>query len=663
VIRAFTFALSCVLFSMVLGAAAVSAETTPARLQSVRILPAGRSSSLALQTSTRVPVIATTAPDPHTLVIELVGTAADRDQRAFADQTGIISRIAIDNVGAQDGRAVTQIRVSLLRPFRHHVRAAGNLVYVDFERRDETAASLLPSRRPPAREPALPVATKRSPTPLVETPAAAIVPLPSGDLRADSAPDRAMPAVDLVSRLSRVPAFTEWLQHEPNPVSGAHVGGRAWIPLVLKEGSVIYSYGEYAEINGRIMFPLPFDDSEAPAVQAVSLRSSAIDPEATQMAAESVRAARYALTHGEADFALLGQEVTAMLNGVPMAEPAFRVALLEMARRRLIEWPPAHHGYRARDVSEVVGVLDEVLGQFRATAGADRFDLSLVAPAEPARAGVTFRQPTLVDLLGNAMKLVGVLDVVAERTAVLRATAEAFDRHQGELPPVWLAAGNRFVSGMLRSETRLDTTYRELTGNTIKSGLHAASLGEVDALLRLRSELIARDKRLGGQRPDVISATMEALDAQFAIAAQTRVQRDQWLLRIETFRAYAYLVEPALRRFAAVRSELQRIQQHSNDGGSSKILKLWETANSLSRVLEGGRPPEPLTEAHGLLVTAARLAAVAAEGWVNAKGSRRTGTMTDASAAAAGALMTFDRGRRALQASLRPPEEKAKGKR
>ena len=82
---------------------------------------------------------------------------------------------------------------------------------------------------------------------------------------------------------------------------------------MLKDGTTVFSYGDHNEIDGQLMFLLPFDDSEAPRVEAVSLHSSAVDLSATTLAAESARGVRYTLTRGPREFADFSQEISAVL--------------------------------------------------------------------------------------------------------------------------------------------------------------------------------------------------------------------------------------------------------------------------------------------------------------------------------------------------------------
>jgi len=456
------------------------------RLESVSILDAGAGSSVAVRTSSSAALVATTAADPRTAVIELVGIATERRDVAVKDASGMISRIAIDTVPQAASGMVTRIRVSLTRSFRRRVRISGNVVYVDFEPGEPALRVAAFEKRPESLSAKAP---KTTPVPIAEKGresfAAKLARMTTAPFTAEreresfSANAPKTTPVPLTN-FSRWLAITEPLQHAVNPSSTPPVLARSWMPVILKDGAIIYGYGEYAHVDDQVTLLLPFDDSDTPAVEAVSLPRSAVDLDATAQASESVRGARYIATSGPRDFAELARDVSAALNTVPDQRDALaRVAVIEGVRRRLMEWPASHFGYRAADVHEAVTQLDPLLIQYRAAAGVSRVDLSLVAPTATPPAPVVFRRPTLIDLIENAMRLVGVMRVPAERASVLRTTAAALDRHRAELPAVWLATGERRVADALKTTLQTDAAYRDLSAGLIARAMRAAAEGNV----------------------------------------------------------------------------------------------------------------------------------------------------------------------------------------
>src|SRR6188474_1857325 len=85
-----------------------AAQTPPARLESLSVLRAGESSSLALRTSDAAVLVAATSVDARAVVIELVGIAADKRAMEAADSAGMISRVSIDSSTSPNGSSVTR---------------------------------------------------------------------------------------------------------------------------------------------------------------------------------------------------------------------------------------------------------------------------------------------------------------------------------------------------------------------------------------------------------------------------------------------------------------------------------------------------------------------------------------------------------------------------
>ena len=561
-----SFSAFVVMLMVVVGGGAVGAAE--GRLESVGILAAGAGSSLAVRTSGIATLVAVTAADPRTVVIELAGIGSDRRDMKVGDGAGMISRIAIESVRKTGSQSVTRVRVSLASAYRHRVRISGNIVYVDFERVGATAPSLaraaasLPAPAPSAHvapvraavaaaaspnppKPAAPANSTRTASkasPAVPASAANNVPrnrpAPSGAAVASAArpgsnagPQIVPPATSAndLSPQWRWLAIAEPLRNSVNPPQPLPATPpRAWVPVVLKDGTTVFSYGDHTEIDGQLTFMLPFDDSEAPKVEAVSVHASAVDLSATTLAAESVKSARYTATRGPREFADFSQEISAVLGAVPLQPtPAARVSLVEAVRQRLMDWPREHYGYRAREIGEAIGMLDPMLTQLRAAAGVNRVDLSLVAPMAPPPPPMPVSPPTLVDLLENAMRFVSLLTVPAERTAVLRATSASLARHRADLPAVWYASRQRRVTEALTSETRVDEAYRKLAAGLLERAVRAARDGNVPAITALQSDLMEQDRRLGKKRQDVVSSTMAALQVQFDAAAYTALLRSR----------------------------------------------------------------------------------------------------------------------------------------
>ena len=119
---------------------------------------------------------------------------------------------------------------------------------------------------------------------------------------------------------------------------------------------------------------------------------------------------------------------------------------------------------------------------------------------------------------------------------------------------------------------------------------------------------------------------------------------------VEMVRAYADDVDPALKRFEAVKTDLQRFDRIAP--ASAKMTALRDALEFVTRTLAECPPPPEVAEAHGLLRIAAYLAGVALQESVDPRLTRHRASSLRTSAASESLLM-FDRGRRAIEAALR----------
>ena len=144
-------------------------------------------------------------------------------------------------------------------------------------------------------------------------------------------------------------------------------------------------------------------------------------------------------TTAEADYAALAGEVAATLNAIVLAkDPKARLNMAVDARRRLASWPRDHHGYRAEDVREMLGLLDEAISGLRVAAGETSFVLDLVATTsgtEDRREDVPLlRAPTASEVITQAIAVAKATDIAADRVSILRGVLAAVDDPRDVLP-------------------------------------------------------------------------------------------------------------------------------------------------------------------------------------------------------------------------------------
>src|SRR5687767_13705156 len=151
--------------------------------------------------------------------------------------------------------------------------------------------------------------------------------------------------------------------------------------VFLKDGGVLVSYGEFARVADRVVLSIPIGGTDAsPVLHVISVAEDAVEWQRTNAYAQAARARHYAETQGEADFARLTREVADTLYMVGSTDdPAKRLALAEASRRRLVEWPQTHYGYKADELQQMTTWLDQVVSELRVAAGQSSFDLALVS--------------------------------------------------------------------------------------------------------------------------------------------------------------------------------------------------------------------------------------------------------------------------------------------
>jgi hypothetical protein len=162
--------------------------------------------------------------------------------------------------------------------------------------------------------------------------------------------------------------------------------------VFLVDGSLIATVGEFARTGDRVVLTIAIGDR----LTMTTVPASQVDWDRTARYTDTVRAAHYAATRGEADFAAMSAVVARTLSDVAVTPGrGAQLALAERARRQLADWPREHFGYRADEVRQTLTLLDEVIAGLRAAAGQTSFDVAFVAnvlppPSEPVLPPIRF---------------------------------------------------------------------------------------------------------------------------------------------------------------------------------------------------------------------------------------------------------------------------------
>ena len=433
---------------------------------------------------------------------------------------------------------------------------------------------------------------------------------------------------------------------------------RVLFRVFLSDGRVLSSYGEWARLEDRVIFSMPTQLSREPVeLHLVSIPSQRVDWPRTESYAESVRAAAYAETRGETDFAAFSSEVAKTLHEVAqIADPRLRLSTAERARQKLADWPAQHYGYRVAEVRDALAVLDEVISQLRVSAGINRFDIALSAPL-PVAPPPPLPPPTDAELVEQFVAAASLSETSAERIGFLQTALRLLDRAVGLLPGEWAERLRSAVNGDLDRERKIEGAYAELRKTTLEATARLAARGNMSDLEKLRDKVRAEDRRLGGQRPGDVAALLATIDIEAAIAVRTREAQRRWQKRAPEFRRYRRAMGGSFKAFDEALIALEQVK--AMRGPSPAMVnamskRLSRSAKSVTKV----RAPEELAAGHALIRSAWELADSAFQLRLAAVSQNNVDVAQRASSAAAGALMLYQRARADQQAAMEPPSGK-----
>jgi hypothetical protein len=320
----------------------------------------------------------------------------------------------------------------------------------------------------------------------------------------------------------------------------------------------------------------------------------------------------------------------------------------------LAEWSRASYGYRAKDIADLAVFLDEIVSELRAAAGADRFELSLVANAAPPSMPL-LPPPTLRESIEQVLAAARLTPDPAGRIDLLRTAVSLIDEGAGKLPASWATTARADAAGELGAEARLEKSYSELSASIVTAATSYAKRADVRAVERLRASALRKDEALGRRRPETMSALLTVLDEKLDAARRLRLARDSWEARAPFYRAYRQNLGRALKRLTSVRAPLDDIRRLAGPSAARLTIadrQLAEAARALSRVT----PPADLAAVHALFASVLELARHACQVRRQAVESGDMTIAWNASSAAAGALILFDRATADLARLLRSPE-------
>ena len=435
---------------------------------------------------------------------------------------------------------------------------------------------------------------------------------------------------------------------------------RVLFRVFLSDGRVLSSYGEWARLDDRVIFSMPTQLTRDPIeLHLVNIPTERVDWPRTESYAESVRAAAYAASRGDADFAAFSTDVAKVLNEVAkIQEPAARLATAERARQKLADWPGSHYGYRLGEVRDALAVLDEVIAQLRVSIGITRFDLSLSANAPlAAPPPPPLPPPSDAELVEQFVAAASIADSPIERISLLQTVMRMLDRAIGLLPAEWAARMRGTAGGELERERRVEKSYDDLRTRTLEEAAKLAARGKMSDLERLRDRVREEDRRLGGQRDGDVAALLATIDLQTASAIEERETRKEWERRAPTFRKYRRSTNAAFKVFADAVLALEQVKTMSGPPVNS-ISSLTKRLTSASRSFRKVVAPGELAAAHAVIASAWELADNAFRLRMEAVSANSVDVAQRASSAAAGAMMLYQRARADQLTVMEPPANK-----
>jgi hypothetical protein len=426
--------------------------------------------------------------------------------------------------------------------------------------------------------------------------------------------------------------------------------------IFLTDGSALASYGEFARVADKVVFSMPLGGTPAePRLELVSVPAAKVDWPATERYADAARASRYASTRGETDYARLTAEVASALNGIAAApDDRTRLQIAEKTRRHVAEWARASYGYRTFDISQISGMLDELVSELRVANGEPRFDLNLVATVGPPPAVPLLPAPTLRESVQQGLAAAKHAADPTERTTLLESIARVLDNTTDKASEAWRGSMRARVATELALERSLDARYAALARRSLSRADERAGVADVRGVQGVVSQALKEDDRLGRRRPGQMGALLAALDARLEAARRLRLARDRWAEREDEYRSYRGDVDDVMAALHRSKAWLEDIRALAGPDVKSLASLDYRVAIAVGK-LGALTPPAELEPVHALAATALQLAGNASRARRSAISSGDLNTAWEASSAAAGALLLLGRIAEDLDRALQPP--------
>jgi hypothetical protein len=446
----------------------------------------------------------------------------------------------------------------------------------------------------------------------------------------------------------------------PASTAAAAADEATLLRVFLTDGTSLISYGEPARVNDRVIFSMPTSSSPNPPLHLVNLPANRVDWDRTSRYAATARSSHYLQTQAENDYAALSNDVASTLNEVTQtADPSQRLAIVQRARQTLSDWPQTHYNYRAVEVRQMIGMLDEAIADLQASRTPGHINLTLSAYADPlAIVEPLLPPPTPQQAIEQVLAAARAVDMSAERTSLLASAVASIDLDKDALPGTWVATTRAKAEAELAKELRLDRTYQTLTRRMMTlANRRSKQANAIAGLERLVRTIRQRDAALGAKRPDTVNSLIDAVQIKLDAARQLKLARARFATRAAVMTQYRLAIRVPMDLFTQLKPSLEAVKALSGSNPAALAGIQRSTTRILTLVSEIA-PPDELVAAHSLLVSAVQLAGNAAQIRREATLAKDMTRAWDASSAAAGALMLGARARSDIQSLSRPPQPK-----
>lgn len=424
--------------------------------------------------------------------------------------------------------------------------------------------------------------------------------------------------------------------------------------VFLKDGTPLVCWGEYARVGDRLVLTVPVGTGTRTTYEFVSIPVDKVDLVKTERYAEAVRAAQFAATRGKTEYAQISDKLAEQLSSIAnIPDPKQRLAIAESARQQLIDWAEGSHGYRAKEVSQLLQMFDSAIIDLRVAAGEARFAINLSGGVMPSAPMQLRAAPTTRETIDLALKAAAVADSDDVRRALLkRARAAAAALPKTDVRNVQLTAA---VERKLAAALRVEIAYRRLDHDVRGLSGAAVDRGDVLAVDALRERVLRTDRLLGNQRPEDVRGLIEFLDRQKDAAAEQRLVLDHWESLRGELRDYQRSTAALIRALDELAPTLKAIAQMTGPPLTSLVTAERQTASVAAQFRELFAP-EGASAAHSLLGLAFEQADYAVRARHRAVDSRQLDAAKDAAAAAADARARLVQAKDALAKAMKPPK-------